>query len=272
MTAPAHPRIRVRDLVKEYQIGGDRSATMRAVDAISFEIAPGECLGLVGESGSGKTTTAMICAGLTLATSGTVEVLGTDITADIKRSDMRKLRKHIQVVFQDPHSSLDPRMSVKQIILEPLQVHKVGDAAEREATMSEMLRLVGLNPGLAARYPHQLSGGQAQRVSIARALALNPDILILDEPVASLDLSIQAQILNLLNDLRERLGLTYLFIGHDLAAVSYVSNTIAVMETGRIVEMGPVAKIYEDPEDPYTQKLVSAVLDPFDDLGAFNTR
>ena len=263
-------QVRVRNLVKEYQIGGTRGTTMRAVNDISFDIPTGSCLGLVGESGSGKTTTAMICAGLTSATSGSVEVLGTDISGSIKRSEMRKLRRRIQVVFQDPHSSLDPRMSVKQIIMEPLQVHKAGDSKERQETVEAMLRLVGLSPNMATRYPHQLSGGQAQRVSIARALALHPDVIILDEPVASLDLSIQAQILNLLNELRERLDLTYLFIGHDLAAVSYVSNAIAVMEAGDIVEMGPVETIYENPQDPYTQKLVSAVLDPFHHLGAFN--
>jgi ABC-type oligopeptide transport system ATPase subunit len=266
------PRIRVTDLVKEYMIGGRKGTVLRAVNEVSFEIPEGRCLGLVGESGSGKTTTAMICAGLTSATSGTVEVFGTDLTAGIGRAEFRKLRRHIQVVFQDPHSSLDPRMSVQQIITEPLLVHGVGTPPERRQTVADMLNLVGLTPGMATRYPHQLSGGQAQRVSIARALALRPEVLILDEPVASLDLSIQAQILNLLGELRASLGLTYLFIGHDLAAVSYVSDEIAVMELGRIVEKGPVDEVYGNPQDAYTRKLVSAVLDPVDDLGAFNSR
>ena len=261
-------RVKVTNLVKEYQLGGKHDPKLRAVDNVSFEIPRGRCLGLVGESGSGKTTTAMICAGLTDATSGTVEVYGTSLT-DITRAELRRLRRHIQVVFQDPHSSLDPRMSIQEVVAEPLLVHGVGTPDERKNTVAQMLELVGLTPGVAKRYPHQLSGGQAQRVSIARALALRPEVLILDEPVASLDLSIQAQILNLLGELRETLGLTYLFIGHDLAAVAYVSDEVAVMESGRIVEMGPVEQVYGNPQDPYTKKLVAAVLDPIDDIGVF---
>jgi peptide/nickel transport system ATP-binding protein len=272
VTDAARARIHVRNLVKEYRIGGRRGTVLRAVDDISFDIPAGKCLGLVGESGSGKTTTAMICAGLVPATSGTVEIFGTELTGEIDRAGLRKLRRHIQVVFQDPHSSLDPRMSVEQIIAEPLLVHRVGTRDERRQTVADMLQLVGLTSAIASSYPHQLSGGQAQRVSIARALALRPEILILDEPVASLDLSIQAQILNLLGELRETLGLTYLFIGHDLAAVAYVSDEMAVMEFGKIVEMGPVDEVHGRPKDSYTQKLISAVLDPVDDLGAFNTR
>lgn len=268
MSTDPELRVKVTNLVKEYQVGDKRGPKLRAVDDVTFGIARGRCLGLVGESGSGKTTTAMICAGLIEATSGTVEVLGTNLT-DIKRQDLRRLRRHIQVVFQDPHSSLDPRMSIRDVIAEPLLVHGVGTQDERYQTVSEMLDLVGLTPGVARRYPHQLSGGQAQRVSIARALALRPQILILDEPVASLDLSIQAQILNLLGELRETLGLSYLFIGHDLAAVAYVSDEVAVMESGRIVEMGSVEEVYGNPQDPYTKKLVAAVLDPIDDIGVF---
>lgn len=258
------------DLVKEYRLGDKHGPILRAVDEVSFEIGKGRCLGLVGESGSGKTTTAMICAGLTDATSGSVEIYGTSLT-NVSKGDLRRLRRHVQVVFQDPHSSLDPRMSVRQIVDEPLLVHEVGSRDERGQTVAEMLELVGLTPGVANRYPHQLSGGQAQRVSIARALALRPAVLILDEPVASLDLSIQAQILNLLEELRQSMSLTYLFIGHDLAAVAYVSDEIAVMESGRIVEIGTVEEVYGNPQDPYTKKLVAAVLDPIEDLGAFKS-
>lgn len=272
MTTPTSRGIRVRSLVKEYSVGDRKGPVFRAVDDVSFDVPEGTCLGLVGESGSGKTTTAMICAGLTRATSGTVEVFGKDLGAIEDREELRRLRRHVQVVFQDPHSSLDPRMSVREIVSEPLLVHRVGSKQERIRTVDEMLELVGLPAAMARRYPHQLSGGQAQRVSIARALALRPNVLILDEPVASLDLSIQAQILNLLSDLRHSLGLTYLFIGHDLAAVAYVSDTIAVMQTGRIVEIGPVADVYASPENDYTRKLVAAVLDPVEDIGVFNVR
>ncbi|WP_341250407.1 ABC transporter ATP-binding protein [Euzebya pacifica] len=259
----------VEDLVKEYRLGlGRDRTTLTAVDHLSFEIEKGTTLGLVGESGSGKSTTAMIVAGLTAPTSGRVLVGGTDI-ATLSRAGMRAMRRQVQVVFQDPFSSMDPRMTIGQIIDEPLLVHRMGDKAARHARVVELLDLVGLDEGYLDRYAHQVSGGQAQRVSIARALALEPDLVILDEPVAALDLSIQAQILNLLRDLQDRLGLTYLFIGHDLAAVAYVSSRVAVMSKGVIVEIDDVQRIYTEPESDYTRSLLDAILDPANDLGRF---
>jgi peptide/nickel transport system ATP-binding protein len=261
--------VEVEHLVKEYRLGsGRRSKAFRAVDDISFSIPRGTTLGLVGESGSGKSTTAMIMAGLTTPTSGTVKVGGVDL-GSLSRKQMRTERQHMQVVFQDPFSSMDPRMTIAQIVDEPLLVHTKGNRAERRARVIELLDLVGLDEDYLDRYPHQVSGGQAQRVAIARALTLEPALLILDEPVAALDLSIQAQILNLLKDLQARLGLTYLFIGHDLAAVAYISDKVAVMSKGRIVEVDTMAAIYENPADGYTRQLLDAVLDPEADLGRY---
>jgi peptide/nickel transport system ATP-binding protein len=263
------PFVVVDNLVKEYRLGSGRGARQfRAVDDISFTIPRGSTLGLVGESGSGKSTTAMIMAGLNKPTSGTVRVDGVDL-ASLSHRDLRAQRRHMQIVFQDPFSSMDPRMTVGQIVDEPLLVHKMGTRAERRARVTELLDLVGLDGDYLSRYPHQLSGGQAQRVAIARALSLEPALLILDEPVAALDLSIQAQILNLLRDLQARLGLTYLFIGHDLAAVAYVSDQVAVMSRGKIVEIGTMTSIYRSPADPYTRQLLDAVLDPETHLGRY---
>lgn len=279
--APAAPSARgaqtgskllsVRNLVKEYPLGeGRRRLTFRAVDDISFDIVQGSTLGVVGESGSGKSTTAMIVAGLTRRTSGSV-VFDDREVGDLSPADLRGFRRDVQVVFQDPHSSLDPRMNIGKIIDEPLYVHKRGNRDERRDRVAELLELVGLHSDYVDRHPHQLSGGQAQRVSIARALALEPSMLILDEPVSALDLSIQAQILNLLRRLQADLGLSYLFIGHDLAAVAYVSDRIAVMNKGRIVEQGEVRQVYSDPQDDYTRLLLDAILTPEDDLGSLNS-
>ncbi|MFY1702187.1 dipeptide ABC transporter ATP-binding protein [Micromonospora sp. WMMA1923] len=264
--------VTVENLVKEYPLGSGRKArTLRAVDDISFTIAKGTTLGLVGESGSGKSTTAMIMAGLTTPTAGRVSIDGVDI-ARLSGKAMRSVRRNLQVVFQDPFSSMDPRMTIGQIVDEPLLVHKMGDRAARRKRVTELLDLVGLDAEYAGRYPHQLSGGQAQRVAIARALSLEPALLVLDEPVAALDLSIQAQILNLLRDLQQRLGLTYLFIGHDLAAVAYISDRVAVMSNGQIVEIDEVESIYQRPAAAYTRQLLDAVLDPETDLGRYLNR
>ena len=270
---PREALVRVRDLVKVYQLKeiGGRTGSLTAVDHVSFDVLEATTLGIVGESGSGKSTTAMMLGGLTRPTSGQALVAGTDMTTATRR-ELRSVRRDVQIVFQDPHSSLDPRMNVRQAIDEPLLVHDYGNRKERTARVAELLELVGLRPEYADRHPHQLSGGQAQRVSIARALALQPRLMILDEPVASLDLSIQAQILNLLRTLQEELRLSYVFIGHDLAAVSYISDEIAVMHEGRIVERGPVAQIHQDPKEDYTRKLLDAALTPEDHLGRFNQR
>lgn len=264
--------VRVRDLVKIYPIGEGRDkGQLRAVDGVSFDIPKGQTLGIVGESGSGKSTTAMIVAGLNRPTSGEVLVGNRDL-ARLTGSALRDLRREVQVVFQDPHSSLDPRMSIGAAIDEPLYVHGYGSRAERAQRVGELLELVGLPEEYRPRYPHQMSGGQAQRVCIARALALQPSLMILDEPVASLDLSIQAQVINLLRRLQRELSLSYLFIGHDLAAVASVSDLIAVMHQGKMVEQGSVDRVFSRPEDPYTRKLFDAVLAPESDLGRFNPR
>jgi ABC-type oligopeptide transport system ATPase subunit len=241
----------------------------RAVDGVSFTLESGTTLGLVGESGSGKSTTAMITAGLTRKTSGSVIFRGEDVS-ELDAKELRRLRQNIQVVFQDPHSSLDPRMSIGKAIDEPLYVHKRGNREQRRERVAQLLDLVGLHQDYIDRHPHQLSGGQAQRVSIARALALEPSLIVLDEAVSALDLSIQAQILNLLRRLQRELNLTYLFIGHDLAAVAYISDRIAVMNKGKIVEQGTVEQVYGDPQQDYTKALLAAVLTPDKDLGSLN--
>jgi oligopeptide transport system ATP-binding protein len=233
--------------------------SVRAVDGVSFEVRKGETLGLVGESGCGKSTTGLAILRMTPITAGTVEFEGKDI-ASYGAKAMRAVRRRIQMVYQDPYGSLNPRMKVGDIIGEPLIVHGVD--TEREvyrARIQELLRLVGLRPDMAERYPHEFSGGQRQRISIARAVALNPALLICDEPVSALDVSIQAQVVNLFQELQERLGLSYLFIAHDLAVVRHVSHRIAVMYLGRIVEIAPRNELYKTPLHPYTQGLLAAV-------------
>ncbi|HEY4348624.1 MAG TPA: ATP-binding cassette domain-containing protein [Gaiellaceae bacterium] len=255
--------LEVEGLEKTFHVRGrlrgrQRSEVVRAVDGVSFELRQGETLGLVGESGSGKSTTGYCVLQLVKPTAGSIRFLGHELTG-LSTGEMRGIRREMQVVFQDPYSSLDPRLTVEQLVVDPLEVHRIGDRASRRARVRELLELVGIDPALAHRYPHEFSGGQRQRVGIARALALNPKLLICDEPVSALDVSIQAQILNLLNDLQERLGLTYLFIAHDLAVVRAMSDRIAVMRQGKIVESGDADAVYTRPQHAYTQALLAAV-------------
>jgi ABC-type oligopeptide transport system ATPase subunit len=231
---------------------------VRAVDGVSFEIHEGQTLGLVGESGSGKSTTAYAALQLLRPTAGSVRFLGRELTA-LRGEGLRRLRREMQIVFQDPYASLNPRMTVGRIVAEPLQAHGIGNRRTRRASVAHLLELVGFDPAYTNRYPHEFSGGQRQRIGIARALALNPKLIICDEPVSALDVSIQAQILNLLKDLQRDLGLTYLFIAHDLAVVRGMSDTIAVMHEGKIVEQGPAERVYTQPESDYTRALLAAV-------------
>jgi oligopeptide transport system ATP-binding protein len=231
---------------------------VRAVDGVSFEIPEGKTLGLVGESGSGKSTTGYCILQLLRPTSGSVRYMGQELTT-LKGESLRKMRREMQIVFQDPYSSLDPRMTVGNIVSEPLEVHGIGTRKSRRETVRRLLEVVGFNPNYTNRYPHEFSGGQRQRIGIARALALNPKMIVCDEPVSALDVSIQAQILNLLKDLQRDFGLTYLFISHDLAVVRTMSDEIAVMNRGELVEVGPAEEVYLRPKDEYTKALFAAV-------------
>ena len=234
------------------------SGRVRAVDDISFEIRKGETFGLVGESGCGKSTTGRAVIRLRNPTAGTVRFDGNDLM-DLSRNDLRKMRRRMQIIFQDPYSSLNPRMTVGSIISEPLEVHKLGSKRNRIERVRELLALVGLNPMYTNRYPHEFSGGQRQRIGVARALAVEPEFIVCDEPISALDVSIQAQVLNLLVELREKFGLTYLFIAHDLSVVRHISDRVGVMYLGKLVEVGPPEAIYEKPGHPYTRALLSAV-------------
>jgi oligopeptide transport system ATP-binding protein len=231
---------------------------VKAVDGVSFDIAEGETLGLVGESGSGKSTTGYCIIQLLKPTSGSILFMGKELT-ELAREDMRRMRREMQIVFQDPYASLDPRMTVGGIVSEPLEVHGIGTRRSRQETVRKLLDIVGFNPNFTNRYPHEFSGGQRQRIGIARALALNPKLIVCDEPVSALDVSIQAQILNLLKDLQRDFGLTYLFISHDLAVVRAMSDRIAVMNQGKLVEIGTAEQIYNAPQDEYTKALFTAV-------------
>jgi oligopeptide/dipeptide ABC transporter ATP-binding protein len=256
--------IEVQDLqvyfpVKAGKVIKRKIGDIKAVDGVSFYIHGGETLGLVGESGSGKTTVGNAMLQLEKPTGGRIYLEGREITS-VPESEIRKLRSRLQMIFQDPFSSLDPRMTVADIIGEPLIIHKlVKNRAEYRAKADELLTIVGLDPSMGDRYPHEFSGGQRQRIGIARALAVQPAFIVCDEPVSALDVSIQAQIINLLEDLQERLGLTYLFIAHDLAVVRHISDRIAVMYLGKIVEVASRLEIYHNPLHPYTKALLSAV-------------
>jgi len=251
----------VRDLVKAFtrKRGIFASPTVvRAVDGVSFSIEEGETFGLVGESGSGKTTTGRCILRLIEPTSGEVRFRGEDVLG-FSRERLRQARRDMQIVFQDPFSSLNPRMRVGSIVEEPLVIHRTGDRRQRKARVTELFELVGLDPSQLGRYPHQFSGGQRQRIGLARALALNPSFIIADEPVSALDVSVQAQVVNLLMDLQSRLKLTYLFIAHDLRLVRHICNRVAVMYLGKIVEMGETEAIFAAPAHPYTRALLSAI-------------
>jgi ABC-type oligopeptide transport system ATPase subunit len=260
------PLVEVRHLVKHYERGGGlfrRGTPVHAVNDVSFAIEQGETFGLVGESGSGKTTTGRCLLRLVEPTSGEIRFDGENILT-FSRARMRAARRRMQMVFQDPYSSLNPRMRIGSIVREPLDIHSVGTRAEREARVDELFALVGLDPAQKRRYPHEFSGGQRQRVGLARAIALNPAFVIADEPVSALDVSIQAQVVNLLMDLQQRLGLTYLFIAHDLRLVRHICDRVAVMYQGRIVELGPAERLFVAPQHAYTRALLSAIpaLDP----------
>jgi oligopeptide/dipeptide ABC transporter ATP-binding protein len=231
---------------------------VRAVDGVSLTIGPGELVGLVGESGSGKSTVGNCIARLVEPTDGTIRILGTDVT-HLSRREMRPLRRQVHMVFQDPYSSLNPRMTTGAIVGEPLRLHGIAKRRSLDQRVVSLFEQVGLRPELRYRFPHELSGGQRQRVGLARALSVQPSLLIADEPVSALDVSIRAQVVNLLQDLQERLGLTYLFIAHDLSVVRHISHRVAIMYAGKIVEIGDRQAIYDDPKHPYTRALLSAV-------------
>ncbi len=257
------PLVEVRDLKKHFPIRRGliiqrEVAAVRAVDGVTFDIFPGETLGLVGESGCGKSTTGRTMLQLYRPTSGSVFFKGKDLTK-LKGAELRKARRDMQMIFQDPYASLNPRMTVGKIVQEPLDIHNIGTPKERKERVAELLNLVGFNPSFVSRYPHEFSGGQRQRIGIARALALQPEFIVLDEPISALDVSIQAQVVNLLEELQDKFHLTYLFIAHDLSMVRHISDRTAVMYLGKIVELADRDELYSHPLHPYTQALLSAV-------------
>ncbi len=257
--------IQVRDLKVHFPIRRGllkrQVGAVRAVDGVSFDVRRGETLGLVGESGCGKSTTGLAMLRLLDVTSGSIIFKDHDL-ASLDQTELRESRRHMQMVFQDPYSSLNPRMTVGSIIIEPLNVHKIGAPGERRERTQELMKLVGLNPSFINRYPHEFSGGQRQRIGIARALATNPSLIVADEPISALDVSIQAQVVNLMADLRKDLGLTFLMISHDLSMVRYISDRVAVMYLGRIVELGDRDPVFDTPRHPYTRALLSAIPTP----------
>ena len=259
------PIVKVRDLVKDFHVTRGRGgppAVLRAVNHINFDIRPGTTLGLVGESGSGKSTTGRLLVGLIPATSGAIELFGATITGPGGAKRLEAVRSKLQFVFQDPHGSLNPRMRVGDCIAEPIDIDGGWSRQDRADRVSELLETVGLPRAVAERFPHEFSGGQRQRIGIARALALKPDFVVCDEPVSALDVSMQAQIINLLLDLQEKLGLSYLFIAHDLAVVRSIATDVAVMYAGALVEQAPKPVLYAAPKHPYTQALLEAVPRP----------
>jgi oligopeptide/dipeptide ABC transporter ATP-binding protein len=263
----AAPLLELDHVSMEYALHGLSLRRSRdrvhAVSDVSIYVGPGECVGLVGESGCGKSTTARLAVALERPTAGRVLFEGRDL-AGVKRRDLRRLRRSFQVVFQDPYSSLDPKMNVEQLVAEPFIIQKIDSRADRGSTIRALLAQVGIASSFLGRYPHQLSGGQRQRVALARSLALRPKLIVADEPVSALDVSVRAQILNLMMDLQEQYGLSYLIVSHDLAIVRHVTQRVAVMYLGQLVEQGPTSRVIENPAHPYTARLISAVpdLDP----------
>ncbi len=261
--------VTVRGLKKYFPITSGllqrHTGDVKAVDDIDFDIRRGETLGLVGESGSGKTTAGRVILRLADPTAGTIEFEGREI-ASLSRAEMRPLRKEMQIIFQDPYASLNPRMTVGDIVREPLTIHHLAAGKAADKRVQELLAMVGLQPYHANRYPHEFSGGQRQRIGIARALAVNPKFIVADEPVSALDVSIQAQVINLLQDLQQQLGLTYLFIAHDLSVVRHISTRVAVMYVGKIIELADRDRLYANPLHPYTQALLSAIPIPDPDV------
>ena len=274
MSGNGVPALEVRDLVKHFRVGGQLSRSagvVHAVDGVSFSIAPGEMLGLVGESGSGKSTVGNCVMRLLEPTSGEIRLKGSDIT-HLSRKQMRPFRRELHMVFQDPYSSLNPRMTCGQIVGEPLRIQRLQPRRTLDRAVAVLFDRVGLRPELRFRYPHELSGGQRQRVGLARALPVSPSLLIADEPVSALDVSVQASILNLFADLRRDMGFSCLFITHDLATVEYLCDRVAVMYLGEIVELAPTKELFAAPKHPYTQALLSAAVVPDPEIQRTRTR
>ncbi len=260
----AEPIMQVSRLTRDFKLGraAGRHAVLRAVDDVNFDIGRGETLGLVGESGSGKSTIGRMMIGLLAPSQGDIRLFGKSITGGQGRANLAAVRRRLQFVFQDPYSSLNPRMRVGDAVAEPMDIAGRTPPRERQERIAQLFEMVGLPPAFATRFPHEFSGGQRQRIVIARALALNPDFVVCDEAVASLDVSMQAQIVNLLMDLQDRLGLSYLFIAHDLAIVKAISHRVAVLYAGEVVEIGDKRRLYAAPRHPYTQALLQAVPRP----------
>lgn len=247
--------LKIENLTKQFKVGGK---ILTALQSLNLEIYKGETLGLVGESGCGKSTAGRTILRLYEPTTGSVYFRGKDLTT-LKRREMKRMRRHMQIVFQDPYASLNPRMTVQDIVGEALDIHKLAKGGARKARIAELLKLVGLNPNHMSRFPHEFSGGQRQRIGIARALAVEPEFIVCDEPISALDVSIQAQVVNLLKKLQEQMGLTYLFIAHDLSMIKYISSRVAVMYLGHLMELTTSEKLYKNPLHPYTKALLSSI-------------